>query len=411
MGGGPLSCYFPSRMRALPRPRIPGRPPFRALAAALSAALSAALPAAFPSTAFAASVSGAGPAPVPPPQALEAIRDLRVHLDFDRDTATFASWPVDKFMRPLPADQIARAARLGLSLWAGILPDMRFRFVSDPREANLVLRFGPYRDSQGMDGWARAFLPDQWGRADPECGRREEGRRPDGSFCSEWSHNVITFHHRRWAVAGGDFSTGLDFHEYISWVFDRSRPHFVPRGGGPCRDGRSPDAVWSDACVPFPESPHHLEIAGVDLPGVIQHEVGHTLLGDHTPDPPGPSYIDPGRERIVDPAGCVRLGPSGYSCLFRGAEDKWWNRRCAFRADAERLRGMGYRVQYPTVPWIITLKRRDGATLAVSDWARAESLMLWSRQARPLTRSEAGRQYFLVDLRPDGARQRPPRGR
>lgn len=339
--------------------------------------------------------------------ALEAIRDLRVYLDYDDDTSTFASWPVDKFLRPLPPVEIARAARIGLGLWASILPDMRFRFVAAAREANLILRFAPYPQGHNLDGFARAFLPDQWGTPDPDCGRVRESLRPDGTPCSEWSSNIITFHTHRWAVDGADFSTALDFHEYISWVFDRQRPHFLPAGGGPCRDGLGPDVEWSDTCVDFPASPHHLVIEGVDLIGVVQHEVGHTLLGHHTPEPHGQVYIDRKRERIVSGEHAVRLGPSGYSCLFPGAEEKWWNRRCAFRADVERLRAMGYSVRYPEIPWEITLERKDGKVRVVGDWGQAEALMLWSRQGRPTTRREIARQWFLTDLRPGPSIAKP----
>jgi hypothetical protein len=348
-------------------------------------------------------ILGAGfrDAPGQTARALEVIRDLRVYLDFDDDTATFASWPVDKFGAKLPADQIARGARVGLSIWASVLPDMRFRFAARPEDANLIFRFGPYlqAQSQGRDGWAMAFLPTGWAeRAAPDCGRIRERRRPDGRECLEWTNNIITFNTGRWAVAGADFMSNGRYHEYFSWAFDRRNPHFRASEDGPCVDGSAAAAVWSDRCVPFEQGPHHAEIAGVDLVALVAHEFGHTLLGHHTQEPPGGSYIDYHRREAVDSLRCVRLGPLGYSILFQGDEDKWWNRRGAFPADMERLRSMGYRVNYPATDWNLVLRRRDGTELRTRDWSRALRGMIWPRQATPLSRRQEAKMFFLVDL-------------
>jgi hypothetical protein len=335
-----------------------------------------------------------------PAQAKETIRDLRVYLDFDDDSATFASWPVDKFGGKLPADQIARGVRLGLSLWASVLPEMRFRFVPAD-SANLVFRFGPYSQApkMGMDGWAQAFLPEEWvKKALPACGRIHESRWPDGTPCREWSQNIITLNFRSWTVSGGDFASNHDDHEYLSWVFDRGNLHFRTRPDGPCVDGRAAGAAWSDACVQFKDSPHNLEIRGADLVAAVEHEFGHTVVGEHTPEPPGPIYIDPARTAILAPSQCVRLGPQGFSIMFPGFEEKWWNHRGAFPADIARLRALGYPVDYPLVKWTLTLRRKDGAVMRTRDWSKALAAMLWTRQGRPLSRAQAAREYFLVDL-------------
>ena len=286
---------------------------------------------------------------------------------------------------------------------------MHFRFVGREDSANLILRFGPYAQAvpQGVYGWAQAFLPEEWiGKARAGCGKRREGHWPDGSPCREGSQNIITFNHLCWTASGGDFASNLRHHEYLAWVFDRRLPHFRARPDGPCITGSGPGTVWSDACVPFAQSPHHLEIQGVDLASVIAHELGHTLVGGHTPEEPGAPYLDWGRPQILDASRCVRLNPDGFSVLFPGGEDKWWNRRCAFPADMARLRGMGYRVAYPQVAWTLTLRRRDGSVFRTRDWSLAQAAMLWTRQAKPLTRAQERKAYFLVDLERAGPYRR-----
>ena len=336
-----------------------------------------------------------------PTAALREIQDLRVYLDFDEDSTTFASWPIDKFGQKLPADQIARGARLGLSLWASVLPDMHFHFVSAAKDANLIMRFGPYSQapSMGMSGWARAFLPDEWAlKPESSCGKFRESQWPDGSPCQEWSQNIITFNTICWAVSGADFASNWKHHEYLAWVYDPANRHFRKTPDGPCVDGLSAGVEWSDVCVPFTASPHHLEIQGVDLVSVIVHEFGHTLVGGHTPEPPGDVYIDWHRRPILNRSRCVRLGPNGFSILFPGYEDKWWNRRCAFPADILRLRNQGYRVNYPKVPWTLIMRRPDGKEFRTQDWSVVQAKMIWTRQRTPLSPTQAARQYFLVAL-------------
>lgn len=324
------------------------------------------------------------------------LSDLRVYLDYDDDTSTFVGWPVDKSGNPLSADQIARGARLGLALWASVLPDMRFRFVNRPGEANLALRFGEYRSGGFGDGGARAFLPSEWSSLDIDCGRVRESRRPDGRPCREWDHNIITFFIGRWAVSKADFVNYRQYGAFLEWVFDRRRAHHRT-AGGPCRDGSDSAAAWDHTCVPFADAPHFGAFHGVDLAAIVMHEAGHAILGHHTPEPY--SCVDYARRPVFVRERCVRLGPRGFSAMFPGdGIDNWWNHRGVFRADAERLREMGYRVAYPGAAATLHLARPDGKRLVTRDWAEAERAMLWTRTSGTLGEAETRRQYYLVDI-------------
>lgn len=338
--------------------------------------------------------------------ALKAIRDLRVYLDFDDDTATFACWPVDNFGNRLPADQIARGVRLGLSLWASVLPDMRFRFVNRPEEANVAFRFGPYRNSGVGNGGGRAFPPYHWSELRADCGRFRENRRPGGSPCLEWTSNIIILNRGNWAVTAVDFIGNGAVHEYLAWVYDTGNPHHRV-AGGPCRDGGDSMAVWDHTCVPFPRSPHYAQRAGMDLALMVQHEFGHTLMGDHSISPG--EYVDHGRKPILDPEKSVRLTPTGYSVMIPGdGTSSLWNCRSVSRFDADRLAALGYRVCYPRVRGRLQLARPDGRILSLTDWREADKAMIWPLQGRPVTGSKARRQYFLVDVRLEDAPGRGP---
>jgi hypothetical protein len=337
-------------------------------------------------------------APLPPPKdnALERLSDLRVYLDFDDDTTTFAAWPVDKLGKPVAADQIARGARLGLSLWDSVLPDMRFRFVNRPEEANVAFRFGAYLNSGFGDGGARAFLPSDWSKLDIDCGRYRESRWPDGRFCREWDHNIITFNIGRWAAGKVDFVSYREYGAFLEWVFDRKRPHHRVRGGD-CVEGSDSAAVWDDTCVPFDKAPHFDSFHGVDLAMVVMHEVGHAIVGHHTPSPY--ECVDQSRRPAFNRDKCIRLGPEGFSVMFPGnGVESWWNSRGVFRADVARLRDMGYRVAYPLAAATLHLARPDGSRLSTRDWRVAERSMLWSRRSAMLGEDAARRQYFLVDI-------------
>lgn len=376
-----------------------GRPPGATLRSVLVAAWFS-LPAGLPVPASAA--------PEPPPQAASpfppeiakaraAIADLRVYLDFDADPNTFATWPVDWARRPLPADQIARAARLGLALWASVLPEMHFRFVNRAAEANLCIRFGDYLHSGIGPNGGRAFLPRQWSSLDAECGRKAENRLPDGSPCEEWERNIIILHTRTWAVRGIDFTGNELVYRGFAWMVDPAHPHFVPKGGGPCRDGKSAGASWSDTCVAFARSPLYDSLKGNDLAAIIQHEFGHALLGDHTPSPY--ECADHARRPILSRDSCVRISGEGFSALFPGdGMDGWWNRRGVFAADAARLMRKGYRVSYPGTGAAIVLARPGGRVKRVSDWREAQRAMIWPLRTAILTPGQAARQWFVVDV-------------
>ena len=328
-----------------------------------------------------------------------AVADLRVFADFDDDTATFAAWPMDKFGRRLPADQIARGIRLGLLLWASVLPDMRFRLVQREAEANLIVRFGPYRNSGFADAGGRAFMPWQWVRPDGECGRRKENRRPDGSRCSEWDHGIIVLQQGRWAVNAIDWrgmrETWLDF----AWIFDAALPHFGAPGH--CRDGRDPGARWNEACVPFAESPYYASLAGADLAAILEHELGHTLMGDHAREPY--ACVDLGRRPIVSRDSCVRLAPDGFAAMLPGdGVSGWWNSRGVFDGDIARLRELGYRLSYPRARATLILTGPGGRVLRTRDWRVARRAMIWPLQRQVLSPAQARRQLFLTAIVLDG---------
>ncbi|MBW8886808.1 MAG: hypothetical protein JF616_03525 [Fibrobacteres bacterium] len=327
-----------------------------------------------------------------------AISDLKVFVDYDEDTATFASWPVDKFGRRLAAGEIARAIRLGLLLWASVLPDMRFRLVQRESEANLIVRFGPYRMSGFTDAGGRAFTPDEWALPDGDCGRKAENRRPNGARCAEWEHCIILLENGRWAVKGIDWRgmrmAWLDF----AWIFDPALPHFG--AAGKCRDGRDTSAPWTEACVPFRQSPYFDSLAGADLASAFAHELGHTLLGAHTPAPY--ACADLHRRPILSRDSCVRLTSDGYSILFPGdGLDCWWNRRGVFGADAARLKALGYRVSYPMARAVLILTGPGGRSLRTRDWRAAQAAMIWPLRSRVLSAAEARRELFLTEIRLD----------
>ena len=327
------------------------------------------------------------------------IADLRVFVDFDEDPTTFAAWPEDKFGARLPADQIARGIRMGLLLWASVLPDMRFRMVQRESEANLIVRFAPYRNSGFADAGGRAFLPDRWAeKADGDCGRVAENRRPDGKPCGEWEHNIILMQKGRWAVKRADWrgmrETWLDF----AWIFDPALPHYTL--DGKCRDGKDARALWSDTCTPFRSSPAFDSLAGVDLAPIFQHEFGHTLMGDHAFSPY--ECADHVRRPVLSRDSCVRIGENGFTVMFPGdGIDAWWNRRGIFEGDAFRLKALGYRVSYPGSRAILILTRPGGSFLKTKDWREAQRAMIWPLQRGVLSPAQAKRELFLTDVELD----------
>ncbi len=340
-----------------------------------------------------------------------AIADLRVFVDYDDDSVTsagpvtfagpgtFAAWPLDKFGGRLPPDQIARGIRMGLLLWASVLPDMRFRMVQREAEANLIVRFGPYRHSGFADAGGRAYLPDRWAdSANGDCGRYEENKWPDGRACGEWEHNIIILQQGRWAVKRADWrgmrETWLDF----AWIFDPALPHYSL--DGKCRDGKDPAAKWSDTCTPFRESPAFDSLAGVDLAPIFQHEFGHTLMGDHSFSPY--ECVEYTRRPILSKDRCVRIGDEGFTVMYPGdGVDAWWNRRGVFDGDAFRLKALGYHVSYPVSRATLTLTRPGGGFLKTKDWREAQRAMIWPLQRGVLSAAQAKRELFLVDVELD----------
>jgi hypothetical protein len=340
------------------------------------------------------------PAPIPfeISKSTLAISDLRVFIDFDDDSTTFATWPIDKFQHKLPPDQIARGIRLGLSLWASVLPDMHFRFVSKPGEANLGVRFGNYQSAGFFGDGGRAFRPADWGQFDMDCGRKVESKRSNGSRCSEWENNIITLNTGRWAVKGIDYQSSYETYSDFAWIFNPKNPHYQ-KNGGPCRDGLEAGTVWNQICVPFVKSPYFNSLAGCDLAAIIQHEFGHTLLGDHTTSPY--ECVDYNRRPILSPDSCTRLSGNEFSTLFPGdGVDSWWNRRGVFEGDAKRLKLMGYHTSYPLSGIKIILARRGKKSITTLNWREAQRAMIWPLQARPLSAAQAAKELFVIDLLP-----------
>jgi hypothetical protein len=145
-----------------------------------------------------------------------------------------------------------------------------------------------------------------------------------------------------------------------------------------------------------------------DIASLVQHEVGHTLLGDHTGAAvgaggchrvAGTDFEDFRRDPVYtrhpmrllewqEGSGAAR---AGYSILFSGNSlDAALNVRGVFEADAMRLAGgaldgrclptgpwKGFATSYPQASAWIVLQRPNGETKYVDDWRYAQRLMGW----------------------------------
>lgn len=360
----------------------------------------------------------------------EILPDLRVFLDMAP-----GQMPWNRIEGELSREEVREAAALGIGNWASVLSGMRFRFVDSPGRANLVIRFRDYRDHIPGGATAVAFLPGEWRPASPpgrapdfSCGAEAFGRLPSGEPCRETGHNMILFQSRGVAFRRVHF---LDFRmhqEYLRAKTDRKDPRkrFFralpdPRYGvwppdtSTCIAGAPVNGVppaWDAQCLSpadWAALPHYDKLGPVegpyDLASMIQHELGHALLGDHTGAAGrcqtlrhadfedfrrDPVYTDTPIRMLEWDAGGNRRA-SGYSCLFFGnGIDAAVNIRGVFEADGMRLAGgaldlrcrpvpgwEGFATTYPKARGLILLQKPGGETKHVDDWRYAQRLMEW----------------------------------
>jgi hypothetical protein len=368
--------------------------------------------------------------------------DLRVYVDLDP-----GDMPWNHVQGRMPAAEVRAAVELGIGNWASVLPQMRFRLVSSPDSANLVLRFRDYGNHISGGSTAEAFFPGQWrtgiGAFDFACGARTPGKLPDGRSCWETSNNILLFQTRGFAFRTVDTLDARMHQEYLDALTGGSDPHkrffrFLPdarfRAWPPdrstCVAGSSRGNIAPALDVACPEDsdwaalPHARafgrEMGPYDLAQIVQHEFGHTLLGAHTGEmgcleKTPEEFYDFQRDPVFrEPYAIRRVGPEGawgYSILFTGnGMDASWNSRGIFAFDAARLAGgtlgrdcrpspspwHGYHTSYPKSSRWIILRDRAGATKYVDDWAYAARLMGWPGALPGAARAE----WFQVGLIP-----------
>jgi hypothetical protein len=377
---------------------------------------------------------------------LSLLPDLRVHVDTKP-----GEMPFNFLQGELSAAEVREAVALGIGNWASVLPDMRFRLVSAPESANVVLRFRNYGSHISGGATAESFLPGQWrapGDFDFACGAREPGRLPDGRPCRETANNIILFQVRGTAFHTVDFLDARMHEEYLEAMTDRRDPkkrffrilpdaryRVWPPDRSTCLAGAARHdtlPAWDAVCLEdgdWAALPHAREfgreMGPYDIAELAQHEFGHALLGGHTGQA-GCLEVTPedfradDRDPVYKEADAIRrarygAARPGYSILFNGnGMDAAWNSRAMFPLDAARLAAgtlgpdcrpegapawKGYRTSYPRSSAWIVLRRRDGATKYVDDWDYALRLMGWPGAAPGAARAE----WFQVGLIPKAA--------
>ncbi len=363
--------------------------------------------------------------------------DLRIYIDVKPDDMPFYRDEREGYIR-LSLEEIKDAVRLGIGNWKSVLPDMHFRIVDSEAEANLVLRFRDYKKHISRGATAEAFSPLSW-KSDPDfsCGKTADGednfdhsRRnlsyfPDGRRCDERQNNIILFQLWSGAFYRKHFASSLDRYEWGMASRDRSRSWFR-LGTDPlmntadtstCSPGYdkngAPWGVFDPLCVD-PEDweamPHAKEFSidssYADLAYLVQHEFGHTIMGDHTSDMTmGGTYEKNDRDPVYDINYAIRkaeladivslpgiTAPTSYSIMFSGdGIETTWNIRGVFDLDADRLASgsschsewqgypaAGWRVTYPLTEMLIKLQNSDtGEIYLTHDWHEAQEMMGW----------------------------------
>lgn len=341
----------------------------------------------------------------------QILPDLRVYIDVLPDDMP---WTIDEHKQVirLTRRELEDAARLGLGNWQSVLPDMHFRLVDSPNQANLVLRFRDYRGYLYSSATAQAFSPSEWNaQPDFDCDFIKVSRlgsdgqfhtvqefghnRSTGAACNENDNNIIMFQNRTGLFYRKHFASSLDRYEWGMAARDRSRPFYRPANSplyhtpdrSDCRPGRDasgqPTGRWDPFCLAAADwealpHAHEFGIEGgyFDLGYLIEHEFGHTLLGGHTayihtPGQPW-GYFDEDRDppydidlairkgRLADPVSLPGItAPTSYSILFEGRGlETTTNIRGIFDLDADRLAsGTPYPRQwhgYPAAGWRVT---------------------------------------------------------
>ena len=364
--------------------------------------------------------------------------DLRVHVDVDT-----ADMPYNDRGK-LTREEVESAVWLGIGNWISIMPQAHFRMVPLPESANLVIRFRKYDNHIPGGATGCAFLPWDWRPPPPgpaafdfACGAKEFGKLPSGAPCWENSNNIIMFQVRGMAFRRVDFLDSRMHHEYTVSKTDRSDstraffrflpdPHFKtwPPDRSTCVSGAPRAGVYPTldlVCVEekyWPTLKHYDKFGAVegpyDIASMVEHEFGHTLVGDHTFQSgrcmtlQGEDYAAFDREPVVLENKAIRRvtwqqggdSVSSYSTLFPGnGFDAAWNIRGMFEVDAQRLASgsldlacrstgvwKGFPTSYPKISGWIILQKPNGSTKYVDDWRYACRLMGWPlSDGRPMT--------------------------
>ncbi len=358
--------------------------------------------------------------------------DLKVFVDVDPNQL-----PYNSNGQPLTEGEVRQAVYLGIGNWASVLPDMHFHIVLSPDSANLVFRFRNYEGYIPGRSTAVAFLPQQWRPKRPaagafnfSCGAQVWGKLPSGLPCSETANNIILFQIRGLAFHGIDYLDAKMHYEYLASMTDRKDPrkrffrflpdaHYQrwPPDRTTCVSGvASNDSIpaWDVQCLAdsdWAALKHYREFGReqgpYDISQMVQHEMGHTLLGSHTCESgrclllTGGAYVDLARDPVFKSEDAIRkahwnqstsgLDSSSFSILFNGnGLDASWNCRGVFEIDARWLASgsldwncaptgnwHGYHTSYPKVNGWIVLCNRAGETKYLDDWHYAHRLMTW----------------------------------
>lgn len=358
----------------------------------------------------------------------DILPDLRVFVDM-----VPGQRPWNRLDGELPDSEVREAVRLGVGNWASVLPGMRFRLVDSPAEANLVFRFRDYKTHVPGGATAVAFLPGAWKAPGPDgpdfsCGAAAFGRNTKDQPCDETAENMILFQNRGIGFRRVHFLDPRRHQDYLLAKSDRRDPRKKyfrklpdPRYGvwppdlSTCIAGARTGGVlpaWDAVCLTaadweaLPDYDRWGPVEGpYDIASMVQHELGHALLGDHTGNSAScqslssTDFEDFKRDPVYT-GSPIRLlewktfdggKATGYSTLFTGnGIDAAFNIRGVFEADGMRLASgvldwackpygawKGYGTSYPKVNGWIVLMKPTGETKYVDDWRYAHRLMRW----------------------------------
>ncbi|MBN2036702.1 MAG: hypothetical protein JW768_08185 [Chitinispirillaceae bacterium] len=352
----------------------------------------------------------------------------------------------NEFVHELPDEEIRSAVKLGLYLWASILPDLNVEFVKNHADANFTVTFKDLTSA----GWA--------------------------GYTNFWTSGPtagMTINCVNLAFRSLDFASPFMSFEYYQAAWDRNEPRWVEYwSGGATGEGKtydqqlkrlaenygSMDLALERICFRWgclleneralTALPHYSVFGGkrfklgvFDLAGVVQHEFGHVLGIDESD---GNSETLGGtcgtfscmpRERFNDrrpahdrqkeiwiPRAPIRKHPSfGISektsyCAHMG--NSWggrgWNSRAIFNRDADivsaelvsrsdcatvtKTRGKPFVVSYPKIRtgWSIVLQNKTSKDRFYTDnWHVAHEKMGWVLNENT---AALDCEWFVVDI-------------